>query len=117
MKRRTTASLCCISLLILAALFLWQRHGAPVGETTGAEPPEHAEPRQDGSEAEPLDKFTNIDPGRYAWEPPDGLPEDVELMPLFGEDDTYESMLERGTKIRHAMRRDYERYLIRKYAP
>ena len=46
-----------------------------------------------------------------------GEAESVELMPLFSKDDSLESMSERGWILYHALIKDYEKYLIRKYAP
>ena len=42
--------------------------------------------------------------------------EPVELMPFFKADDTLESMVERRETLYHALTRNYEKHLIRKYA-
>jgi len=57
------------------------------------------------------------EPYTFGTEISRGMKEPVELMPLFDVDDSFDSMAERGWALYHTLIKDYEKHLIRKYAP
>ena len=113
MKRKTVVFTLCVALSILACVLLWRSHDAPTGDTVTA-------PHEEAADIRPAnqDKFANFIFERYVWEAPDDpTGEPVELMPLFEEGDSLESVAERVRAIYLTMVKDYEKYLITKYAP
>ena len=114
MNRKKIICPLCLFLLIPASFLIYRLCAKAAGETAEVPPIECSAAHQDvaihsGEEMRIQDESDNADAVSE--------PENTGLMPLFQEGDTLESITERGALIYRTLLKDYERYVIKKYAP
>ena len=120
--KRKIYGICAGMLLALGlCLWAWSRHGKPDDMSEGRE----ETPLQTEEEVAPQRETPHPEVEASVPEEPcdddadedEAEDEEIELMSLFEEGDSLENAAERVLGVYHAMAKEYERYLIKTYAP